>query len=237
MECTSTAWNLLDGCRPKFGVWLEQGHQCRDYVLKFSIGHATWRPLRGHLLRAAEMDDMCKRVNRERATFSPIVPIDVGLFVVYSNGVYLSGIREAPARPDPCDPPEIPLLRLVEGRDLLPRRRHDAHSRREVADRADIRQSSDTWQHPRLPPCRWTMSLEPIKFQKTKARPKERISALRFPCREQAMSVASPQGCQKARSPVTCVALVVAAACGVSAGGMTRMYGGHSLLLLSQKCD
>jgi len=218
-------------------VQSEQGHQRRDYVIKFSIGHATWRSLRGHLSRAAEMDDMCNRVNRERATFSPIVPIDVGLFVVYSNGVYLSGIREAPARRDTCDPPEIPLLRLIEGHDRLPRRRHDAHSRREVADRADIRQSSDTWQHPRLPPCRWNMSLEPMKFQKTKFRPNERRSALRFPCREQAMSVASPQGCQKARSPVTCVALVVAAACGVSAGGMTRMYDGHSLLLLSQKCD
>jgi len=82
---------------------------------------------------------------------------------------------------------------------------------------------------------RWTMSLEPKKFQKTKARPKERRSDIRFPCREQAMSVASPQGCQKARSPVTCVALVVAAACGVSAGGMTRLYCGLSLLLLSQK--
>jgi len=84
------------------GLLLEHGHQCRDYVLKFSIGHATWRPLRGHLSRAAEMDDMCNRVNRERATFSPIVPIDVGSFVVYTNGVYLSGIREAPARRDHC---------------------------------------------------------------------------------------------------------------------------------------
>ena len=133
-----------------------------------------------------------------------------------------------------CDPPAIPLLRLVEGGDRLPRRRHDAHSRREVADRVDIRQSSDTWQHPRLSPCRWTMSLEPKKFQKTKARPKERRSAIRFPCREQAMSVASPQGCQNVRSPVTCVALVVAAACGVSADGMTRMYFG--LLLLPSLC-
>ena len=150
----------------------EQGHQCRDYVLKFSIGHATWRPLRGHLSRAAEMDDMCNRVNRERATFSPIVPIDVGLFVVYSNGVYLSIIREAPARRDPCDPPEIPLLRLVEGGDRLPRRRHDTHTRREVADRADIRQSSDTWQHRRLPPCRGTISLEPMQFEMTKDKPK-----------------------------------------------------------------
>jgi len=199
------SWGVRGARRPNDALVTpsEQGHQCRDYVLKFSIRHATWRPLRGHLSRAAEMDDMCNRVNRERATFSPIVSIDVGLFAVYYNGVYLSGIREAPARPDPCDPPEIPLLRLVEGRDRLPRRRHDAHSRREVADRADIRQSSDTWQHPRLPPCRWTMSLEPMKFQKTKARPKERRSALRFPCREQAMSVASPQGCQKARLPVT----------------------------------
>jgi len=116
------------------------------------------------------MEDMCNRVNRERATFSPIVPIHGGSVMVYSNGVYLSGIREAPARRDPCDPPEIPLLRLVEGGDRLPRRRHDAHTRREVADRADIRQSSDAWQHPRLPPCRWTISLEPTKFEKTKAK-------------------------------------------------------------------
>jgi len=51
------------------------------------------------------------------------------------------------------------------------------------------------------------------------------------------MSVASPRGCQKARWLVTCVALVVAAASGDAAGGMTRMNCGHSLLLLSQKFD
>jgi len=47
------------------------------------------------------------------------------------------------------------VLPLVKGGDRLPRRRHDAHTRREVADHADIRQSSDTWQHPRLPPCQF----------------------------------------------------------------------------------
>ena len=72
--------------------------------------------------------------------------------MVYSKGLYLSGIREAPAPRDPRDPPEISVLRLEEGGDRLPRRRHEAHTRREVADRADIGQSADTWQHPRLPP-------------------------------------------------------------------------------------
>jgi len=137
--------------RPCWCVFLEQGHQCRDYVLKFSIGHVTWRPLRGRLSRAAEMDDMCNRVNRERATFSPLVPVDGGTSVAHSNGVYLSGFREAPARRDPCDPPQIARDMQIEGDNHLTRCRHEADTRRQVGDRADKCQSCDTWQHPRLP--------------------------------------------------------------------------------------
>jgi len=67
----------------------EQSHQCRDYIVKFSIGHATWHPLRRPLTRGPEMDDMCNRVICQQATISPIVPFTVGRPVAHSNGVYV----------------------------------------------------------------------------------------------------------------------------------------------------
>ena len=44
---------------------LEQSQQCRDYIVKLSIGHATWRPPRGRLSARPEMDDIRNKLTHE----------------------------------------------------------------------------------------------------------------------------------------------------------------------------
>jgi len=83
-------------------VALEQSQQFRDYIDKFSIGPATWRPPRGRLTVRPEMDDMCNRVIREQATFPSIVRCIGGTSAAHSDGLKLlrnqHGTSEARSR-------------------------------------------------------------------------------------------------------------------------------------------
>ena len=83
-------------------VALEQSQQCRNYVVKLSIGPATWRPPRGGLTVRPEMDDMCNRDSREQATFPSIVRCIGGTSAAHSDGLKLQrnqhGTSEARSR-------------------------------------------------------------------------------------------------------------------------------------------
>ena len=125
-----------------------------------------------------------------------------------------SGISMARARPDRRDPGQIAADRHIESSNRLTRRRHEAHAWSKVGDRPDKRRSCATWRRHRLPPCRHSITIEPMMLEIKRDLTAGQRSALRFPCvvcstaiSERERLAEGVRDCQKAPGPVTCVAL------------------------------